>query len=71
MYHYRVTLLVEERSALEDLVSTGNAASRKLTHARSLRIDDPPRIPEVDPTADVRRLHNIARVIRGSRSLSA
>jgi hypothetical protein len=38
---YRVTLTMEERSALEQLVSKGKAAARKLTHARVLlRADD-------------------------------
>ncbi len=40
MDKYRVTLMVEERAALEQLVSTGKAAARKLTHARILLLAD-------------------------------
>jgi transposase len=40
MEKYRVTLDVEERVALERLVSVGKAASRKLTHARILLLAD-------------------------------
>jgi transposase len=40
MDKYRVTLDVEERTALEQLVSTGKSASRKLTHARILLLAD-------------------------------
>jgi transposase len=40
MDKYRVTLEVEERAALEQLVSTGKSASRKLTHARILLLAD-------------------------------
>jgi hypothetical protein len=36
MEKFRVALEIEERAALERLVSTGKAASRKLTHARIL-----------------------------------
>lgn len=36
----RVALEIEERAALEKLVSTGKAASRKLTHARILLLAD-------------------------------
>src|SRR4051812_28246229 len=36
MEKYRVTLSDEERTALEQLVSKGKAAARKLTHARIL-----------------------------------
>jgi hypothetical protein len=36
MDKYRVTLTTAERSELENLVSTGKAAARKLTHARIL-----------------------------------
>src|SRR3981189_368530 len=40
MEKYRVTLAPEERAALEQLISTGKAASRKLTHARILLLAD-------------------------------
>ncbi len=40
MEKYRVTLTVEERAALEQLVSKGKAAARKLTHARVLLLAD-------------------------------
>lgn len=40
MDKYRVTLTAEERGALEQLVSTGKAAARKLTHARILLLAD-------------------------------
>jgi hypothetical protein len=36
MDKYRVTLTAEERADLEQLVSVGKAAARKLTHARIL-----------------------------------
>src|SRR5262245_38590344 len=40
MDKYRVTLTAEERAALEQLVSRGKAAARKLTHARILLLAD-------------------------------
>ena len=40
MEKYRVTLSGEERTALEQLVSKGKAAARKLTHARVLLLAD-------------------------------
>ncbi len=40
MDKYRVTLTAEERAELEQLVSTGKAAARKLTHARILLLAD-------------------------------
>ena len=40
MEKFRVTLEADERAALEELVSTGKAASRKLTHARILLLAD-------------------------------
>jgi hypothetical protein len=40
MDKYRVTLTAEERVGLEQLVSTGKAAARKLTHARILLLAD-------------------------------
>ena len=40
MEKYRVTLVPEERAALEQLVSKGKSASRKLTHARILLLAD-------------------------------
>ena len=40
MEKYRVTLAVEERAQLEQAVSTGQGAARKLTHARILLLAD-------------------------------
>jgi len=40
MEKYRVTLSAGERAALEDLISKGRAAARKLTHARVLLLAD-------------------------------
>jgi len=40
MEKYRVTLAAEERAELERLVSAGEAAARKLTHARILLLAD-------------------------------
>jgi hypothetical protein len=40
MDKYRVTLTAEERAELEQLVSTGKAAARKLIHARILLLAD-------------------------------
>lgn len=40
MEKFRVTLEADERAALEQLVSAGKAASRRLTHARILLLAD-------------------------------
>src|SRR3954447_10362748 len=40
MDKFRVTLTAEERADLEQLVSCGKAAARKLTHARILLLAD-------------------------------
>jgi hypothetical protein len=40
MEKYHVTLVPEERVALEQLVSRGKSASRKLTHAHILLLAD-------------------------------
>jgi hypothetical protein len=40
MEKYRVTLAAEERAELEQLVSVGKAAARKLAHARILLLAD-------------------------------
>ena len=40
MDKYRVTLTAEERAGLDQLVSTGKAAARKLIHARILLLAD-------------------------------
>ena len=40
MDKYRVTLTAEERTGLEQLVSRGKSAARKLTHARILLLAD-------------------------------
>ena len=40
METYRVTLRMEERAALEQLVSQGKAAARKLTHPRVLLLEE-------------------------------
>ena len=36
MKRYKVTLEAEERQQLQDLIAAGQAAARKLTHARIL-----------------------------------
>lgn len=36
MKRYKVTLTAEERSSLQELIATGKAAAKKLTHARIL-----------------------------------
>jgi hypothetical protein len=46
MDKYRVTLTDEERAGLEQLVSSGTAAARKLTHARILLLADDSRRDE-------------------------
>ena len=51
MNKYRVTLAAEERVALEQLVSTGKAAARKLTPARILLLADTHR--ENSPDDDI------------------
>jgi transposase len=40
MEKYRITLDMEEQAALQHLISTGKAASRRLTHARILLLAD-------------------------------
>lgn len=40
MEKYRVALTAEERAGLEQLISTGKSAARKLTHARILLLAD-------------------------------
>ena len=40
MEKFKVTLTMEERTALEHLVSVGKAAARKLAHARVLLLAD-------------------------------
>ncbi len=50
MDKYRVSLIAEERTALEQLVSVGKAAARKLTHARILLLADA--TPGADRTDD-------------------
>jgi hypothetical protein len=52
MEKYRVTLTAEERAALEQLVSKGKAAARKLTHARVLLLADNSR-GEACPDEDI------------------
>ncbi len=46
MDKYRVSLTAEERADLEQMVSTGKAAARKLTHARILLLADDSRRDE-------------------------
>jgi hypothetical protein len=46
MEKFRVTLTAEERSDLEQLVSRGRTAARKLTHARILLLADDSRADE-------------------------
>jgi Homeodomain-like domain len=48
MGKYRVTLTAEERIGLEQLVSTGKAAARRLIHARILLLADTSVGDEVD-----------------------
>jgi hypothetical protein len=59
MDKYRVTLTAEERADLEQLVSSGKAAARKLTHARILLLAD-------DSCADERPDEQIADALRTS-----
>jgi len=40
MDKYRIALTLEERNALEQVVSVGKAAARRLTHARILLLAD-------------------------------
>ncbi len=40
MEKYRVTLTTDERAQLEQLVSAGHGAARKLAHARILLLAD-------------------------------
>jgi DNA-binding transcriptional LysR family regulator len=46
MDKYRVTLTEDERAELEQMVSSGKAAARKLTHARILLLADDSRAQE-------------------------
>lgn len=48
MFKYRVTLTPDERLGLEQLVSAGKAAARRLTHARILLLADTDRGGEAD-----------------------
>ena len=50
MEKYRVTLTAEERHDLEQLVSIGKAAARRLTHARILLLADADTSDETDDT---------------------
>jgi hypothetical protein len=59
MDKYRVTLTAEERAALEQLVSRGKAAARKLTHARILLLAD-------DSCGDDRRDEHIVAALGAS-----
>jgi hypothetical protein len=59
MDKYRVTLTAEERAALEQLVSCGKAAARKLTHARILLLAD-------DSCGDDRRDEHIVAALGAS-----
>jgi hypothetical protein len=54
MVKYRVTLVPEERAALEHLVHSGRASSRKLIHARILLLADGP-TPIATTNSDSRR----------------
>lgn len=66
MDKYRVTLTAEERANLEQLVSSGKAAARKLTHARLLLLADDSlgkeRLDEDIVTALGTSLRTVARV---------
>jgi hypothetical protein len=65
---YRVSLAAEERADLEQLVSRGKAAARKLTHARILLLADDslggPRSDEEIVTALGTSLRTVSRVRR-------
>jgi DNA-binding transcriptional LysR family regulator len=66
MDKYRVTLTAEERADLEQMVSCGKAAARKLTHARILLLADDARgdaCPDDDIVAALgASLRTVARV---------
>jgi DNA-binding transcriptional LysR family regulator len=68
MDKYRVSLTAEERADLEQLVSRGKAAARKLTHARILLLADDalggPRPDEEIVTALGTSLRTVSRVRR-------
>ena len=67
MEKYKVTLTVEERTALEHLISVGKGAARKLAHARVLLLaDEGPGGPRRNDEEIIEALHvslsTIARV---------
>ena len=67
MEKFKVTLTVDERKALDHLVSVGKAAARKLTHARILLLaDEGPSGPRRSDEDVIEALHvspsTIARV---------
>lgn len=67
MDKYRVTLALEERGALERLVSTGKAAARKLTHARILLLADVSQGLGQSDEAIVAALHTSLRTVERVR----
>jgi hypothetical protein len=63
MDKYRVSLTAEERADLEQLVSSGKAAARKLTHARILLLADDSRGDERPDDAIVAALGTGLRTV--------
>jgi hypothetical protein len=63
MDKYRVTLTAEERADLEQLVSRGKAAARKLTHARILLLADDALGEERSDEQIVAALHTSLRTV--------
>jgi hypothetical protein len=63
MDKYRVTLTAEERTMLEQLVSCGKAAARKLTHARILLLADDSRGEEYSDEQIAAALHTSLRTV--------
>ena len=67
MDKYRISLTVEERSRLEQLVSSGKAAARRLTHARVLLLADEVQGPARSDAAIVSALGVSVRTIERLR----
>jgi transposase len=67
MEKYRITLTVEERTELEQLVSTGKSAARRLTHARVLLLADELRGERCSDTEIVSALGTSVRTIERLR----
>ena len=69
MDKYRVTLTEEERTELEQVVSRGKAAARKLTHARILLLADDARGEERPDEQIVAALGTSLRTVSRVRHL--